>query len=206
MLNSTRLRKNCSRSWSWPSPPCTENASHGLPSRNASVGVRVTRGRLPGATTLNGFSASSTTKLCMRCERPTPVLPAITAGTHPPEGVIDTTQPSLSAVLTEVVPAKNGSDSLSLGPLWSGTWGGRRPGRGSAIASGVPPCSGESLRSCQRLRIPANGLVAFWNGYGSPGAIFGSFFEGFTSFARSFAYSFESRPAIGSAGGKYGSP
>src|SRR5688572_25022758 len=197
MLNSTRLRKNCSRSWSWPSPPCTENASHGLPSRNASVGVRVTRGRLPGATTLNGFSASSTTKLCMRCERPTPVLPAITAGTHPPEGVIDTTQPSLSAALTDVVPAKKGSDSLSVG---------RGPGRGSAMAIGVPPRSGESLRSCQRLSSSIYGLVAFWNGYGSPGAIFGSFFDGLTSFARSFAYAFESSPAIGSAGGKYGSP
>ena len=66
--------------------------------------MSVARGRVPGSTTLNGFSAGSVTKLCMRWLRPTPVLPAITAGTHPPLGVTETTHPSASAASTVVVP------------------------------------------------------------------------------------------------------
>ena len=52
MPNSTTFRKNCSRFWSWVSPPWTAKARCGWPSFIASVGVSVTRGRLPGATTL----------------------------------------------------------------------------------------------------------------------------------------------------------
>ena len=103
--NSTVLRKNCSRFWSWLSPPCTEKQRYGLPSFNASVGVSVTRGCLPGSMTLNGPSAGSVTKLCARWLRPTPVWPAITAGTQPPLGVTETTQPSASEASTDVVPA-----------------------------------------------------------------------------------------------------
>ena len=99
------LRKNCSRFWSWESPPWTANDRNGAPSLTASVGVSVTRGRLPGAITLNGPSAASVTKLWARCDSPMPVRPAITAGIHPPLGVTDTTQPASSAAWIEVVPA-----------------------------------------------------------------------------------------------------
>ena len=54
------------------SPPWTATASQGWPSRRTSVGVSVTRGRLPGSTTLNGPSRASVTKLCIRCDRPMP--------------------------------------------------------------------------------------------------------------------------------------
>ena len=80
-----------------------------MPSFIASVGVRVTRGRLPGSSTLNGFSAGSSTKLCMRWLMPIPVLPAMHAGFQPPDGVTETTQPSSSAASIEVVPAKKPS-------------------------------------------------------------------------------------------------
>ena len=63
----------------------------------AKVGVKVTRGCLPGATTLYGFSDGSRTKLCMRWLIPMPVLPAMQAGSQPPLGVMDTSQPSASA-------------------------------------------------------------------------------------------------------------
>ena len=69
----------------------------GAPCFSASVGVSVTRGRLPGSNTAHGPSAESRTNACMRCERPTPVWPAITAGTQPPDGVTEITQPSSSA-------------------------------------------------------------------------------------------------------------
>ena len=69
------------------------------------LGVNVARGRFPGATTLNGFSRSSSTKLCIRWLMPTPVRPAMVTGSHPPLGVMDTTHPSASAACTEVVPA-----------------------------------------------------------------------------------------------------
>jgi hypothetical protein len=75
-----------------------------LPSLSAIVGVSVTRGYWPGRSTLNGPSAGSVTKLCSRWLIPTPVRPAITAGTHPPLGVMLTTHPSASAVCTDVVP------------------------------------------------------------------------------------------------------
>jgi hypothetical protein len=114
MPNSTTLRKNWSRFWSWLSPPCTAKARYGAPSLSASVGVSVTRGRLPGSTTLKGPSALSSTKLCIRWLSPTPVRPAITAGTHPPLGVTETTQPSSSAASIEVVPRLN--DSLNGSP------------------------------------------------------------------------------------------
>jgi hypothetical protein len=65
----------------------------------------VTRGRFPGAMTLNGPSFASVTKLCARWLSPIPVRPAITPGIHPPLGVIDTTQPALSAAWMDVVPA-----------------------------------------------------------------------------------------------------
>src|SRR6185295_5449876 len=71
------------------------------------LGLNVARGRLPGASTLNGFCASSMPNACMRCDKPTPVWPATNAGTQPPLGVIETTQPFASAACSDVVPAMN---------------------------------------------------------------------------------------------------
>jgi hypothetical protein len=85
----------------------------GAPSFSASVGVSVMRGRLPGATTLNGLSAGSVTKASMRWLSPTPVPPATTAGCHPPLGVTLTTHPSASAASTDVVPARKASSNDS---------------------------------------------------------------------------------------------
>src|SRR5438045_2235369 len=138
------------------------NARYGTPSFNASEGVRVARGRLPGVTTLNGFSTSSSTKLCMRCERPIPVLPATTAGIQPPLGVTDTTQPSLSAVITEVVPAKKLLPTYVL-----------------ASRAMTRPSVLETLRgSCQRLRSSVYGFTGLSEGYGCPGGVFGAFVFG----------------------------
>src|SRR6267378_490168 len=111
MPNSTMFRKHCNRFWSCVSPPCTAHARNGLPSRSARLGVSVTRGRCPGAITLNGLSVESTTNCCARCLTPTPVWPAITAGIHPPDGVIDTTQPDVSAASIDVVPRVNASSN-----------------------------------------------------------------------------------------------
>ena len=58
------------------------------------MGVNVTLGLLPGANTLKGLIVESSTKLCMGWLMPTPVWPAIQAGNQPPDGVMDTTQPS----------------------------------------------------------------------------------------------------------------
>ena len=62
------------------------------------------RGRLPGAITLYGPSTSWTTNDWARWLMPMPVLPAMTAGIHPPDGVMDTTHPSSSAAWIDVVP------------------------------------------------------------------------------------------------------
>ena len=96
--NSTTFKKNWSRFWSCVSPPWTAKERNGLPLFNAMPGVRVARGRLPGSIRLNGFSASSSTKLWARWLIPMPVRPAITAGIQPPLGVMDTTHPASSAV------------------------------------------------------------------------------------------------------------
>src|SRR5882757_69445 len=150
MPNSTTLRKNCSRFWSWVSPPCTENTRKGLPSFSASEGVRVARGRLPGCSTLNGFSLGSNTKLCMRWLNPTPVWPAITAGVQPPLGVTDTAQPFSSVVSTLVVPS-------------------RKLRSYSARAVGLhsfdlPPSA--AILLCHFCNTLTNGLVPPWNGQG----------------------------------------
>ena len=51
-----------------------------------------------------------------------------------------------------------------------------------------------------------NGFLPLWNAYGLPGAMFASLACGLNCFQRARAYFFDSKPAIGSAGGKYGSP
>ena len=75
-----------------------------MPSFIASVGVSVTRGRLPGSSTLKGLSARIHHEVCMRWLMPIPVFPAMQAGTQPPDGVTETTQPSSSAASIDVVP------------------------------------------------------------------------------------------------------
>ena len=55
-------------------------------------------------------------------------------------------------------------------------------------------------------RIAAKGFFSLWNGYGSPGFTSGSFFSQLIAPNLAFAYSFESRPLMGSTGGTYGSP
>src|SRR5207253_5398106 len=73
----------------------------GWPSLSTSVGVKVMRGRLPGATTL-GLLASVNAD-CRRWPIKTPVSPATTAGSHAPLGVALNMLPSLSITLTQVV-------------------------------------------------------------------------------------------------------
>ena len=88
----------------------------------------------------------------MRWLMPMPVLPAITAGTQPPQGVTDTTQPSSSAASIEVVPVGN---------VLAGRCG--RHGR----------CFGLEARRVGRASASSrslNGFVPPWNGYGSPGS------------------------------------
>ena len=112
MSNSTILRKNCKRFWSCESPPWTAKDKYGWLFLSAIVGVRVALGRFPGSNTLYGPSFGSNTKLCILWLNPIPVFPAITAGIHPPLGVIDTIQPEESAAWTVVVPAINDSSKL----------------------------------------------------------------------------------------------
>jgi hypothetical protein len=128
------------------SPPWTAKASHGLPSFTASDGVSVTRGRLPGASTLYGFSEASSTKLCMRCDRPMPVSPAMKAGTQPPLGVAETTQPSASAARIEVVPARKAAS------------------RSAAAAAEASPCTASSPGVPHFSSRSRNGFVPPWNG------------------------------------------
>src|SRR5512135_3765320 len=173
------LRKNCSRFWSCVSPPWTANARKGLPSLSARLGVSVERGRLPGVTTLNGDIASSRTNDCIRWLMPTPVVPAMVAGIQPPLGVTDTTQPSSSAASIDVVPAVNPSSNVRL-PSFPVALG----GGGGQLAS-----------------RPRYGFDPPWNGYGSPGLTFGSFFSQSISVLRSRAYSLDNSPLIGVAGG-----
>src|SRR4029079_12471518 len=135
---------------------------NGLPSFNASDGVNVTLGRLPGVTTLKGFSEEVMTKLCMRWLIPTPVFPAIQAGNQPPLGVMDTTQPSLSAASTDVVP----NHILS---MYNGS-----------LNEIVVSCVGRKLRlpsadDCLFFKRSRYGFVFPSKGYGSPGPMFGSF-------------------------------
>ena len=75
----------------------------------AIVGVSVALGLFPGSKTLYGPSLGSNTKLCILWLKPIPVFPAITAGIHPPLGVIETIHPDVSAACTVVVPAMNDS-------------------------------------------------------------------------------------------------
>src|SRR6266545_3476398 len=127
----------------------------------------------------------------MRWLMPMPVFPAMTAGTQPPEGVTETTQPSASAASTEVVPAWKASSNV----------------RGERVfAPSVPAAPAFFGGGGHLARRSAYGFVERWNGYGSPGLTFGSFFAQSIVLARTCAYSFERRPRTGGAGWYEGSP
>src|SRR5512143_2586570 len=102
---------------------------------------------------------------------PIPVFPAIAAGTQPPDGVTETTQPSASAVSTDVVPAKNPS---------------RKSGMRFAASGPVPPVFG-AVGGGHFSSKSTYGFFPPWNGYGSPGLTFGSFFVQSIFAARAFA-------------------
>src|SRR6266550_3763766 len=74
---------------------------NGSPFFKTSVGVRVMRGRLPGATTFGLFGSVKAD--CKRWPIRTPVSPATTAGNHAPLGVALKRLPSLSITFTQVV-------------------------------------------------------------------------------------------------------
>src|SRR6185295_9834635 len=164
------------------------------PSLSASVGVRVARGCLPGSTTLNGFSAGSSTKLCIRWLRPIPVLPAITAGVQPPLGVTDTTQPLSSAASIDVVPDVNWRrNSSSSGLSTAATTAGAAP-RALAVPPVVPPVPAPPPAVVapgavvgQRSSSARNGFFSPWYGYGSPGPIATSFLAQLICLNRSLA-------------------
>src|SRR5262245_52709267 len=148
----------------------------------------------------------------MRWLRPTPVLPAITAGTHPPLGVTDTTQPLSSAASIEVVPAVNwrrnsSSRGRSTGSMAAICAAAPRAPPGAA-AEGVDPAGGEAEPEPepvvrQRASTSRNGFFSPWNGYGSPGPMVASFLAQLICLKRSLAYAFDRRPLTGSAGGTY---
>ena len=72
-----------------------------LPFSVTSVGLSVTRGRLPPASSF-GWPGTSR-KLCARSVSGMPVSPAITDGIQAPEGVAEKMMPSLSMASTQVV-------------------------------------------------------------------------------------------------------
>src|SRR5262245_43726055 len=74
------------------------------------------------------------------------------------------------------------------------------------VAAPAPCAAAPAPVDRQRSSRPLNGFFSPWNGYGSPGPMFTSFLVQLICLKRSFAYAFESRPLIGSAGGTYGSP
>src|SRR6185436_5898440 len=120
---------------------------------------------------------------------PTPVRPAIQAGNQPPLGVIDTTQPSLSAASTDVVP-------IHILSMYKGS-----------LNETVVSCEGRKLRfpsAADALCFNRSryGFVFPSKGYGSPGPIFGSFISHLICAALCFAYSLLNNPFIGSSGEK----
>jgi hypothetical protein len=100
------------------------------------VGVSVTRGRLPGAITLYGPSSGAVTKLCARCDSPTPCARRSPPGTQPPLGVMLTTQPLVSAATMDVVPRVNCA-TKALSPRVAS---GRRVGASGVAAGTTTSC------------------------------------------------------------------
>src|SRR6202008_332373 len=82
-------------------PPGVLSTMNGSPPLRTIVGVRVIRGRLPGATTFGLFGLVR--EDCKRWPNKAPVSPATTAGSHAPLGVALNRLPSLSTTLTHVV-------------------------------------------------------------------------------------------------------
>ena len=101
-------RKNCNVHWSWASPPGVPKARHGSPSRSASEGLRVVRGRMPPAIEL--ASPSSSHSIWARLPRQKP-RPGTTGElcSQPPLGVAATRLPCRSTTSTWQVSPKVGS-------------------------------------------------------------------------------------------------
>src|SRR5436190_24220420 len=88
---------------------------NGTPPCKTNVGVRVIRGRLPGATTFGLFASVKAD--CRRWPIKTPVSPATTAGSHAPLGVALNKLPSLSITFTQVVSLARSSGGTVDGPI-----------------------------------------------------------------------------------------
>ena len=92
----TWRRNACSAHWSCRSPPGVPNARYGSPSRSASAGVSVVRGRLPGARAFGCVRGRARTS--GRAPRPGSRGPARPASpdSQPPLGVAETMLPCRS--------------------------------------------------------------------------------------------------------------
>ena len=117
-----------------------------------------------------------------------PVRPAITAGTQPPLGVIETSQPFLSAAWMLVVPRVKASWKAAS----SDGCGVRTRDEVSGRGPVVDHCASSDV----------NGLTPFWNGYGSPGRTAASLRSMLIMPQRCLAYALLRRPAAGSSGAK----
>src|SRR5664279_5017753 len=101
MLNTTIFNNTCSIAWSWLSPPGVDITRYGFPSLVTMVGLNVTRGRLPGASSFGCPGVN--TNDCSRDENGMPVSPAITDGSQAPLGVAENMFPFRSITFTQVV-------------------------------------------------------------------------------------------------------
>ena len=107
--------------------------------------------------------------------------PAITAGTQPPLGVIDTTQPIVSAAWIDVVPRPNASRNAESASSIAAPGGAAESGRAGAGCPGSLSCcplrgwSAAAGTTVHRASRERKGFVPPWNAYGSPGFTSGSF-------------------------------
>ena len=126
-------RKNSSDHWSCMSPPGVPNASHGSPSRSASEGESVVRGRLPGASELGRPGSSQNIWARVDSEKPSPGTTGELCS-QPPLGVAETRLPHRSATSRWQV-----SPRVSPAVDDGGFAGARRRGRGAAAADAGQP-------------------------------------------------------------------
>ena len=146
-------RKNWRVHWSWASPPGVPKARQGSPSRRASDGLRVVRGRVPGRSEL--ASPSSSQSIWARVPRQKP-RPGTTGElcSQPPLGVAATRLPCRSTTSTWQVSPKVGSPDPPARRASSAAW--PRPGPGQAGgAPGRRPGS-----QLQRRLVPDQGPAA----------------------------------------------
>ena len=195
----TRPRSGRTAAGSGPASrrPARRRPRYGVPSFIASVGVSVTRGRLPGSITLNGSVARSGDEALRALAEPD----AGAARDHrrdPAAARRDRHHPALLV---------GGLDRRRAGvERFVERRVACRLARASRMLAAAVGVSGAAT-SVQRASIAANGFVPPWNGYGSPGltrrVVPRPVDQGV---ARAFAYSFDSSPCTGSSGGNAGSP